>query len=240
VEALARHSKSTEVEVARQAVEAAGEVSRDKGDLHHQLAYHLLAEGRESLERQLNCRLPLPARAHRWIEKRAIPIFLGSIALLTAFFVMGALFLSGNGSGSYSWLQLLAACLAIFPASELAVQIIQTLTAWTFGPRVLPKLSFRNGIPDDCRTLVAVPMMLLFDSVREEVEKLEVRYLSNPDANLCLALLSDFTDAAAAQMPEDLDLLDVAVRGIERLNEKHRETRFFLFHRARRFCQTEQ
>jgi hypothetical protein len=58
----------------------------------------------------------------------------------------------------------------------------------------------------------------------------------NPDANLCFALFQ--TSRIAAQMPEDLDLLDVAVRGIEQLNAP--ETQFFLFHRSRRFCRTQQ
>jgi hypothetical protein len=66
---------------------------------------------------------------------------------------------------------------------------------------------FDEGIPDDCRTLVVVPMMLLTpDSIRGEIEKLEVRYLANPGANLHFSLLSDFTDAEEREMPEDDNL----------------------------------
>ena len=54
---------------------------------------------------------------------------------------------------------------------------------WSVPPRMLPKMSFEEGIPEDCRTLVVVPMMLLTpDSIRGEIEKLEVRYLANPEA----------------------------------------------------------
>ena len=75
---------------------------------------------------------------------------------------------------------------------------------WILPPRVLPKMSFEEGIPEDCRTLVVVPMMLLTpDSIRGEIEKLEVRYLANPMPNLHFSLLSDFTDAEEREMPED-------------------------------------
>jgi len=241
VEKLARTSANSEGEVARQAIEVASKAYEDETDLRRHVLYHLLAEGRESQEQALRCKVPVPTRFRRWIEKRAGLIFLGGIALLSISFVAAALFLSSHGSGFPAWLLLSVACLAVFPASELGVQIIQTLVSWIFRPRVLPKLYFRNGIPEEYRTLVAVPMMLLTrDSVQEEVEKLEIRYLSNRDAHLCFALLSDFTDAPSMQMPEDLDLLEVAVRGLENLNLKYRETKFFLFHRARRFCKTQQ
>ncbi len=49
-------------------------------------------------------------------------------------------------------------------------------------------------------------------------------------------LLTDFSDAAAAELPEDEPLLARARSGIEYLNEKYRDAGhapFFLFHRPR-------
>ena len=68
--------------------------------------------------------------------------------------------------------------LSLFPASELATYLLQMFLTWIFPPRVLPKLSFEEeGIPDDCRTLVVVPMMLLTPaSIRGDIERLEVRF----------------------------------------------------------------
>ena len=56
-------------------------------------------------------------------------------------------------------------------------------------PQVLPKMSFKKtGIPDDCRTLVVVPMMLTTpDAIQNELTRLEIRYLGNGDPNLFFA-----------------------------------------------------
>src|SRR4030095_1482444 len=120
----------------------------------------------------------------------------------------------GTGVNSPFVLTILA-FLALFPASELALYLVQMWLTLIIPPRVLPKMSFEDEIPDDCRTLVVIPMMLLTpDAIRGEVEKLEVRYLANPLPNLYFALLADFTDAEESEMPEDDDLLGLAIKGI--------------------------
>ena len=87
--------------------------------------------------------------------------------------------------------------IALLPASQLAVQVVNYLLTRILPPRLLPKMSFEKaGVPDEFRTLVVVPMMLInLHSVRDEIEKLEIRYLANPDANLLFSLFSDFADA---------------------------------------------
>src|SRR5437870_12184867 len=104
--------------------------------------------------------------------------------------------------------------------------------AWSLPPRVLSKMSFEEGIPQECRTLVVIPMMLLTpDSIRGEIEKLEVRYLANPLPNLYFSLFADFTDAEQSEMPEDDSLLGLAVKGIEKLNALYGDGLFLLLHR---------
>ena len=66
-------------------------------------------------------------------------------------------------------------------------------------PQILPKLDFRNGIPNDCTTMVVVPTLLLNEKqVRQLVSDLEVRYLGNMSANLHFALLTDLPDSDEA------------------------------------------
>ena len=56
--------------------------------------------------------------------------------------------------------------------------------------------------------------------IEEQVERLEIHYLANPDGDLRFALLSDWRDAPAERMPEDDRLLAAAVDGIARLNAR--------------------
>ena len=108
----------------------------------------------------------------------------GSLGALTTGIVSAFLF-AAHALGVVSPLMLLLlGALALFPASELAT-LFRSRCGWPglAASRTLPKMSFEEGIPEDCRTLVVVPMMLLTpDSIRGEIEKLEVRYLANPDA----------------------------------------------------------
>src|SRR4030095_1572091 len=131
--------------------------------------------------------------------------------------------------------------LALFPVSELALYAVQTGLISSVPPRMLPKMSFEQRIPEDCRTLVVIPMMLLTpDSIQGEIDKLEVRYLANPLPNLCFSLLADFTDAENSEMPEDDDLLGLAIKGIEQLNDRYGHGLFILFSRPRVWCETER
>src|SRR5258708_39276492 len=132
--------------------------------------------------------------------------------------------------------------LLLLPASELAVLIVNYLVTSLLPPEVLPKMSFeKEGIPDDCRTLVVVPMLLTTPSaIESQLSRLEIHYLGNTDANLRFSLLSDFSDAPLQNMPEDAEYIDIVARGVEELSRRHGSGHFFLFHRGRKWSEIEQ
>ena len=106
--------------------------------------------------------------------------------------------------------------LLLLPASELAVLIVNYFVTLLLPPQALPKMFFeKEGIPDDCRTLVVVPMLLTTPSaIQSQLSRLEIHYLGNTDANLRFSLLSDFSDAPRESMPEDAEYIDIVARGI--------------------------
>src|SRR5207249_3371500 len=101
------------------------------------------------------------------------------------------------------------------------------------------RLDLRDGVPSALRTLVVVPT-LLSDSVQaaEQIDALEVHYLSNPDGDVRFAVLSDWTDATAERLPGDDGVLTAAREAVARLNRRHGPApgggdRFLLLHRRR-------
>src|SRR5437667_12151550 len=87
----------------------------------------------------------------------------------------------------------------------------------------------KEGIPDDCRTLVVVPMLLTTPSaIQNQLTRLEIHYTGNTDANLRFSLLSDFFDAPRQSMPEDAENIDIVARGNMDLNRRHRSGACFL------------
>ncbi|MGD8727293.1 MAG: glucoamylase family protein, partial [Gemmatimonadales bacterium] len=74
--------------------------------------------------------------------------------------------------------------------------------------------------------------------IEEQLERLEVHYLANPEGHLYFALLSDWKDAPRETMPDDAPLVNALARGIDRLNERYEGPpdggdRFLLLHRRR-------
>src|SRR5438093_345367 len=237
VEEIARWSRCSEQKTIDQAL-ALAKAAEDKVARH--VGYYLIDAGRPALERATNARVPLAERSRRWLRAHATGAYFGSIFLLTAAMVAAPLVFS---AGSVHWLTHgLLGFLLLLPASELAVLAVNYFVTSLLPPQVLPKMSFKKeGIPDDCRTLVVVPMLLTApDAIQNELNRLEIRYLGNTDANLRFSLLTDFADAPRESMPEDAEYIDIVARGIEELNRRHGAGRFFLFHRGRSWSESEQ
>ena len=100
-------------------------------------------------------------------------------------------------------------------------------------------------MPEELRTLVAMPVMLSSRAaVEEHLHRLEIHYLASPDDQLHFALLSDWADADTEHTATDDSLLDIAVLGVARLNRRYGPAaggeRFLLLHRRRVWCESEQ
>ena len=240
IEEIARRSHATELEIAHAAVDAARRV--EAGCLGH-VGYYLIDAGRASLEARFAYRPTVRQRLRAGIFRRPAVAYLGGVALGTAVTLAALLALSlPPGADVFLPVSLLALILlALVPASELAVQAVNFVVATALHPQPLPKLALADGIPDEWRTLIAVPTLLASpESIREELEQLEIRWLANRDANLRFAFLADLVDASERTVPEDAALVKAVVCGINQLNARHPESRFALFLRPRRWSETEQ
>ena len=235
IEQVARHSGLNELEVARRTVALA---SRRSGEY---VAQYLLSSGISELERDTGTRLPFQTRILRGIRNHSTPLYLIAITALTACFTALAVALASEAGARSPVALTILALLALFPLSELAIQIVNALVVSLLPPAKLPKMDFRDRIPEEHATLVVVPMMLTsIEGVRSELEKLEVRFLANQEANLWFGLLSDFTDSPDSTAPGDEELVNAARGGIEALNRKYPGERFVLFHRQRVWSESEQ
>ncbi len=235
VEELADSTGEAQVRVSLRAVESAREAAaRDPADRAAHVGYHLIGQGRPGLEIDVACRPRLSERLRRYVLRRATAAYLSSIALSTAL-VVSAAAAHAHATGGLA-LAIAAALLALVPASELAVLVVQRVVAALAPPRRLPRLDLRGGVPEGSRTMVVVPTLI--DSVagvERLLEHLEVQALGNLDPNVHFAILSDFRDATERSNPGEDAVLAAAREGVEALNRRHSADRFFLFHRVRRW-----
>ena len=248
VEELACNSAQSEEQIAQRVINLAAQSAQQLSDeLRGHVSTWLIGEGRTELANLLSCRETLRHRFLSYVYIHHTPGYLLTVAatliLLTTLIAgfglpSGLLSLGPLGSG----FGLLFVLLAGVSMSQLAIEAVNYLVTRFLPPRCLPKMDFQeSGIPDDFRTLVVVPVMLVDEkSIDNEVEKLEIRYLANKEANLLFSFFSDYTDAETPARDNDASLLQKAVEAIEAMNARHGNGRFFLFHRERIWSESEQ
>jgi cyclic beta-1,2-glucan synthetase len=237
VEGIARRAGQPEHAVA----EATITLAKDSDPRGRHIGTYLIGEGRPQLIDKVDGHESRGYRLRSWIYRRHAGLYLGSIALLTAGFISGALALALAFDPELLPFLLIGALLSLIPTSQLGILVVNYAVTRLLPPRTLPKMSFEEtGIPDAFRTLVVVPVILTNpETTREEIEKLEIRYLANPEDNLLFSLFTDLADADQPQQEGDDQLLETATQGIEALNRQYGGDRFMLFHRPRQWCQSE-
>ena len=233
VEHIAKRTKRPEDAVAESALALAQDLGRDDSRRAH-IGYYLVDKGRALLEERVGYTPPPREWIHRWTLRHPNTVYFGGITLFTLAILGVILEIVGAESAGA---QLTVTLLALLPANEMGISIVNQLVTLLMPPRTLPKLELReNGIPPEYSTAVVVPT--LFGSARaaeEAVGHIEVQYLANRETNVRFAILSDFTDAKTEHCETDEEILRAAKSGIDALNAKYSSGTdvFLLFHRPR-------
>jgi cyclic beta-1,2-glucan synthetase len=245
IERLARHSGLGELAVAQALLDCMGGPS----DADAAVAGHWLGgAGRPGLLRALGLREGVLARGRVLVRRMALPIYLGALLTGTLGLVAWVMWQARDGGTPLSAWMLLPAALALFPASEAVVAVINRLISESVHPQPLPRLALAEGVPPEHRVIVVIPAMLTDPASTERlVRRLLLHHLANVEDHTQFALLTDFTDADRPTLPSDAALLAHAVQQIGALNHDHggrpaqgAASRFIVLHRARRFSESEQ
>ena len=241
IEELSRGTDRAELDVTRAAVQAA-ELSpclptSVEANRRRDPGYHLLAGGRCAFEAAIGFRPPASAWPGRLSRRLGIGGYVGAGTIVAAVLLAIPLFALHAQGLAPAWLSLLGV-LGLVPAIDAAVAVVNRCVTRGFGATPLPALELRSGVSAHLRTLVAVPTLLTTASaIEEQIERLEVHYLTSPDGELQFALLSDWLDAATQHVDGDEALLETAIAGIARLNRRYGPApggdRFLLLHRKR-------
>ncbi|MGH9697445.1 MAG: glycosyl transferase, partial [Bryobacteraceae bacterium] len=239
IEDIARGSDRDEVEIARRAIAAAKRAGNAAEDRLRKSdpGYYLISDGRRAFEKDVQFHVPLKTRLLRLNSNLGVMSYVSIIAAATALILIAGLLCVGY-AGVSGWTLVLFAVVGFVPSSDVAVTVVNRVITQQIGATLLPGLELRDGIPPDLATMVAVPILLMtIPEVADQIEKLEVHHLSNPDANFSFALLSDWKDSDCERSADDDACLDAAVAAIACLNKRYGLAgdypRFFILHRRR-------
>ena len=245
VETLARHSAATEFGVAERAVALAqAAAEREASAPRDHVGYYLAGRGQRRLGKEVGFHAPLRLRLLRVVHAAPTAFYLGFIAAVTLLGLGGVVWVAAE-AGAGAGVCALAAAAALLPLLDLAVTFTNFNAARLLPPSQLPRMDFSEGIPDEHHTFVVIPTLLSSpENAAEQVAKLEVHAMANPDPALRFALLTDFRDAPEPHRPGDDETLAAARAAIRALNARHGRTgddtrdgrdKFFLLHRERRW-----
>jgi len=243
IEDLARGSGRQEIEVAesalREARRAAAEV-RSQDDTvsarQQDPGYYLIGKGRPIPEAAIDFHVTLKGWFARANTAAGISAYIAVVATVAVIIVMLMLLWDVERDGYWALLGL--TLLALIPASEAAMALVNCGATNRFKAITLPSLELSGGVPSSLRTAIVVPTLLTsHDTIAEQIERLEVHHLANSDGDLCFVLLTDWTDAGTENAAGDDELLNAAAEGIAVLNRRHGPAsngeRFLLLHRRR-------
>ncbi len=238
VEELAKGSGKSELEIAQLALQRAAEGADHQGFSARMgdPGYSLFDEGRRAFEKKIGFQVPLKKRLRRFCTDYPALTYIGNILFMATVILWIAALMNPHLPQAERFLLLF---LGLFPAGDLAVGWVNHFVTGMVPPRHLARLEFLAGPTPEFRTFVVVPTLLEKESnIPEQLEKLEVHYLSNADGEVYYALLTDFPDSSVEISPEDEKKLNLAVQLTAELNQRHGPaaggaSRFFLCHRKR-------
>ncbi|MBV1818751.1 hypothetical protein L0P54_06735 [Anaerosalibacter bizertensis] len=237
VQELAEKLNTKEIFIAKKALELARNEyeNGNKGKESH-VGYYIIDDGREEIFNSLNKK-----------EKRA-GFYLKSekyYTLPVVLFTLFLVFLFGRYAYARSniAMAILVGLTTLVPASNISIGIFNTIFSKKFSPIHLPKLEFKDGIPDKFKTFIVIPTLLTDEKrVEELVKQLEIHYLSNGEKNLYFGLIGDFKDGQLEKEKEDEKIIQKGLQAIEELNNKYSkdEKIFYYFHRDRVYSDGEE
>jgi len=243
IEELARGSGRSEIEIARLALREAGRArdqARSKDDVasarQQDPGYYLVADGRTAFQTTVGFHVTIKGWLTRANAAAGISGYIAVVAAVTG--VIAMLMLSWDVERDGYWAIFGLALLALIPASEAAMALVNCGATNRFKAITLPSLELSGGVPAGLRTAIVVPTLLTSrDTIAEQIERLEVHHLANSDGDLCFVLLTDWTDSGTQSAAGDDELLNHAAEGIAALNRRHEPApggeRFLLLHRRR-------
>jgi cyclic beta-1,2-glucan synthetase len=244
VERISKRTKVAELEIAKAAVDMARKAEKEVGgqSFRSHVGFYLIDAGVSVLEAQFAYRPRVGERLRRWCLRRPALAYLGTLSVLTTLII--ALLLVVMYRAGADWTLIATAfLLALIPASDLTLSILNWDVTQLFEPRLLPRMNTVAGIGENSRTMVVIPTIFSSEgNVSELLEKLEVHYLANQDEDIHFAIVGDFADAETEELPGDSRVLEAALDGIEELNKrysKQQPLRFHFFHRHRRWNPSE-
>ncbi len=224
VTAIAQWMEASEPAVARAAVDLAV-----RNGVH--VGAFIVGERREELMRVLGG-IPARARFAAFVRRHMMLLYVGGAivsTMVSAGLLSIPLFL--HHPPIYG---ILGFIISLIPIYTVAITISNRLMTIMIKPAFLPKMALKEGLTEECATMVVIPALVTgLEDGAELMEKMEVYYAANQQPHLYLTLLSDFKEDKNEIAAYDENIIEKMGEMTAALNQKYGRTIFFYSQRKR-------
>ncbi len=228
IKEISQKTKISEIYISKKCLELSQKATEQKQQENIKRAhigYYLLDVGRQSLLEQLTGKRP--KRTSNSKKVLCTIILLIILTLSTSSIFAWYLYTQTH---QIAW-SILLALLLLIPIEVIWVQIGQYILGKFIKPKMIPKLDYIDGVPQESSTFVVIPTILTSkEKVKGLMERLEVYYMANKSDNLYFAILGDCSAGKNQKEPFDEDVIQSGKEETKRLNEKYPDANFPKFH----------
>ena len=220
IKEISKKTKISEIYIARKILELAQK--ERPGTKAYHIGYYLIDKGINELYDMLQYKTSRQMEPKDKVKAYVLGI--------TAFSILLTLAMISIWKIPLGW-AILAFILCYIPISEIAIQIVQYILSKIIKPKLIPKLDFSQGIPEENTTMVVIPTILKSkEKVAELMKKLEVFYLANKSENLYFTLLGDCSQSSLEEEPFDKEVIEEGKKQVAELNKKYPKEGLSRFH----------
>ena len=225
---ISKKTKISEIYIARKCLELSSieyeKSNMDSNDKKAHVGYYLIADGEPKLLEILqNKKVPKQNNMHK--AQKYITV-LAVVTIVLA----GVYGLYINTQINNIVLSLILSILLLIPIETIFTQIAQYILGKTKNTKIIPKLDFRNGIPEQNATFVVIPTIIKNGKrVEELMHKLEVYYIANKSDNIYFALLGDCSTSSNEEEGFDEEVINTGKKMVDILNKKYPDEKFTKF-----------
>ena len=225
---ISKKTKISEIYIARKCLELSSieyeKSNMDSNNKKAHVGYYLIADGEPKLLEILqNKKVPRQNNMHK-AQK-----YITALAVVTIV-LAGVYGLYINTQINNIVLSLILSILLLIPIETIFTQIAQYIFGKTKNTKIIPKLDFRNGIPEQNATFVVIPTIIKNGKrVEELMHKLEVYYIANKSDNIYFALLGDCSTSSNEEEGFDEEVINTGKKIVDILNKKYPDEKFTKF-----------
>lgn len=223
IKEISKRTKISEIYISKKVLELAQQAkeaqnAKEESILQEKkthIGYYLISDGIEKLYNSLQTNKTVKTKC-----KIPVWLYIAIIVVLSA--ILPILCAKTIYNETNIVIAIITFIITYIPSTQITTDLLQAILNKFVKPKLIPKMNYENGIPENEKTMVIIPTIVKDGiKVKDLIRKLEVFYHANKSENLYFTLLADVSSGGLAEENFDEDIINNGLAEVERLNKKY-------------------